>query len=175
VNLMGLLPFPEFLQILKNQNDISIAMDRSYKYCPNSKCSSLLKLTNGLHISLKMRKQDRSTKVRPVNIICPICNNNFCVECDKPAHWPASCEDAEWFIKESAKLINQVYEAAYYVARVKKCPQCKMPMEKNEGCQHMTCRCSHQFCWECLQDWASHVANPEWKCSKAGGKVKIEV
>ena len=171
---MGLLPFPTFLQIIDYQKDIRIAMDRRFKYCPNNQCTSLLRV-NGQIISQKEGKLQTINKNHPANIICPNCYNNFCFECDKPAHWPASCEDAEWFIKESAKLINQVYEAAYYVARVKKCPQCKMPMEKNEGCQHMTCRCSHQFCWECLQDWASHVANPEWKCSKAGGKVKIEV
>ena len=33
----------------------------------------------------------------------------------------------------------------------KKCPKCYSHIEKNEGCDHMTCsRCRHEFCWECL-------------------------
>jgi len=155
---------------------MKIAADRSFKFCPNSRCSSLLKI-NQSRIGFKQEERThRSIKIHPENIICPNCNNNFCVECDKPAHWPASCEDAEWFIKESEKLLIEMKEPSFYVARVKKCPQCRLPMEKNAGCQHMTCRCSHQFCWECLKDWAEHVnSTNSWKCNTDEGKVPVEV
>lgn len=38
----------------------------------------------------------------------------------------------------------------------KPCPGrgCGVPIYRNGGCQHMTCRrCDHQFCWVCLGDW----------------------
>jgi hypothetical protein len=36
----------------------------------------------------------------------------------------------------------------------KTCPSCTTSIEKNKGCDHMTCRhCKHEFCWECLADW----------------------
>eukprot|EP00929_Paragymnodinium_shiwhaense_P013426 TRINITY_DN12127_c0_g1_i1.p1 TRINITY_DN12127_c0_g1~~TRINITY_DN12127_c0_g1_i1.p1 ORF type:complete len:286 (+),score=29.46 TRINITY_DN12127_c0_g1_i1:211-1068(+) len=33
---------------------------------------------------------------------------------------------------------------------VKECPRCRMPIEKNGGCNHMTCRCGHEFYWSTM-------------------------
>ncbi len=36
----------------------------------------------------------------------------------------------------------------------KPCPECESPIEKDGGCNHMTCiPCGHQFCWVCLKPW----------------------
>merc|ERR1712110_802739 len=32
---------------------------------------------------------------------------------------------------------------------VKECPGCHAHVEKNEGCNHMTCRCDTEWCWLC--------------------------
>ena len=34
-------------------------------------------------------------------------------------------------------------------AKFKQCPSCKFWVEKNEGCDHMTCRCKYEFCYVC--------------------------
>lgn len=36
---------------------------------------------------------------------------------------------------------------------VKKCPRCHVHIEKNGGCDHMTCRCRHEFSWTSLSPW----------------------
>ncbi|PMD40388.1 hypothetical protein L207DRAFT_633426 [Hyaloscypha variabilis F] len=36
----------------------------------------------------------------------------------------------------------------------KPCPGCRWPIEKNQGCSHMTCiKCHAEFCWVCLNDY----------------------
>jgi len=50
----------------------------------------------------------------------------------------------------------------------KMCPKCGKPIEKNQGCNHMTCRhksCGYEFCWLCLEDWKSHQGT-HYKCNK---------
>ncbi len=48
-------------------------------------------------------------------------------------------------------------------ANTKICPKCDSTIEKNGGCNHMTCRiCRHDFCWLCSGDWRNHTS-----CNKA--------
>lgn len=70
----------------------------------------------------------------------------FCLNCMKAWHGEAACEeDAE--IKDYATFSGTI---------VKKCPNCKVWTEKNEGCNHMTCReCNYNWCWLCEKECPS--------------------
>jgi ariadne-1 len=56
------------------------------------------------------------------------------------------------------KIDIQFKEDYLWVAEnCKKCPKCGWSIEKNEGCNHMTCRlCHHEYCWLCSQNYNSH-------------------
>lgn len=40
-----------------------------------------------------------------------------------------------WMVKNSAESEN----LNWILAHTKQCPKCKRPIEKNQGCMHMTC------------------------------------
>jgi ariadne-1 len=46
----------------------------------------------------------------------------------------------------------------WILANSKPCPKCKRPIEKNQGCMHITCTppCKFEFCWLCLGPWSEH-------------------
>jgi len=57
----------------------------------------------------------------------------------------------------------------WIMANTKKCPKCSRAIEKNQGCNHMTCKgCNHGFCWVCLGEWHDHGSSTGgyYKCNK---------
>ena len=61
---------------------------------------------------------------------------------------------SKWILKNSAESENM----NWILANSKPCPKCKRPIEKNQGCMHMTCTppCKFEFCWLCLGAWSDH-------------------
>ena len=59
----------------------------------------------------------------------------------------------KWIRKNSAESEN----LNWILANTKPCPKCKRPIEKNQGCMHMTCsQCRFEFCWLCQGSWQEH-------------------
>lgn len=78
---------------------------------------------------------------------CDRCHFEFCFLCHDAWH-QGTCEQfREW------KQVNGHADEAYEVWRkqnTRTCPQCRAAIEKNSGCNHMTCgHCQYQFCWLC--------------------------
>lgn len=64
------------------------------------------------------------------------CGISFCFACNESSHKPCDCETAKlWNIKSQAESEN----VTWIMANTKSCPGCKRPIEKNQGCNHMTC------------------------------------
>jgi len=90
---------------------------------------------------------------------CTKCQASFCFGCGEENHIPAKCCDNKSFLP----LLSSSELAVRKLS--KPCPGCKAPIEKNDGCNHMTCKCGVHWCWLCAQkiegyaDLERHVCN----------------
>jgi len=90
------------------------------------------------------------------------CSYIFCWNCLEEAHRPVACEIvARWISKMKWILDRNSAESEnmkWILANSKPCPKCKRPIEKNQGCMHITCTppCKFEFCWLCLGAWSGH-------------------
>ena len=85
-------------------------------------------------------------RTAPPNTVlqCPSCLVRICPACRIEYHDGMTCEERD--VAED-KLFNE-WTSNH---DVKSCPGCRVPIERSEGCNHMTCtRCQTHSCWECL-------------------------
>ena len=141
------------------------------RWCPYPGCERVVHLK--LEQQQSLEAPDGSGNVAQANptqrnVDCGI-GHFFCWTCSEEAHDPCSCETWKlWKARiesiegtegtdPNSKLVDKVTSEAWIAKNSNPCPKCKMPIEKNDGCNHMTCsKCAHDFCWVCLGRWAIH-------------------
>ncbi|EIW77156.1 hypothetical protein CONPUDRAFT_84352 [Coniophora puteana RWD-64-598 SS2] len=75
---------------------------------------------------------------------CPSCLARICSACHVEAHDGMTCAERD---ASEEKLFTEWTDQH----DVKRCPSCKVAIERSEGCNHMTCtRCQTHICWVCL-------------------------
>jgi len=94
-----------------------------------------------------------TTDMMKGQIVQCTCGFRFCFQCHHEAHAPATCEQVKnWLTK-----CNDESETGHWLAaNTRDCPVCHVSVEKNAGCNHMTCKCHHEFCWLCNRAWKGH-------------------
>ncbi|CAN4122448.1 unnamed protein product [Withania somnifera] len=121
----------------------SMILDSQKLYCPFRDCLALLVNDSGASIE---------------KIKCPLCKRSFCAACRVPWHPAFTCKE---FQKLNAKKGSKGEDMVKTLAKKKnwqKCPNCKIFVEKTEGCIHMTCRCEYEFCYRCGAKWTGSHA-----------------
>ncbi|KAL0963333.1 hypothetical protein UPYG_G00304850 [Umbra pygmaea] len=95
----------------------------------------------------------------------------FCWECQGEAHEPCDCETWKMWLAKVTEMrpqelagVSEAYEDAanclWLLTNAKPCANCKSPIQKNEGCNHMQCaKCKYDFCWICLEEWKKHSSS----------------
>lgn len=130
---------------------------KNYKSCPNG------------HGFLTYENCDAS------RMTCPTCSINFCPGCGGQPHediGDGSCLDflkhqhaLRWTgktVEDEKEKEDKKAEEKFFAdvgESSKQCPYCNVWIEKNGGCQHMTCHsCRGEFCWLCNGQWKGHTS-----------------
>jgi ariadne-1 len=96
------------------------------------------------------------------NVAVCSCGQRLCWKCREEAHAPLSCALVNTW---RTAVHEESLQAKWVVENTKPCPKCHSRIEKNGGCNHMTCRtlsgggCGYEFCWVCGHEWGSHKGN----------------
>ncbi|KAL4486752.1 hypothetical protein ABPG72_006584 [Tetrahymena utriculariae] len=111
--------------------------------CPTPNCDSFFgrvyKSSNGDYLDLSI----------PLNIRCSECYQQFCLLQTDPKIKNSKVHEYHQGKCENYKD-KQFIEQMLLEEGGKYCPNCNIPIIKNEGCNHMTCKaCSTHFCWIC--------------------------
>ena len=106
-------------------------------YCTNPWCSHFLNLdVIGMEES---------------SYACPQCDTLLCLQCRGAAHPELSCQEAAQRKQASAEE-QELFQLAQRNGW-RRCGRCGVMVQLSSGCNHMTCRCGHHFCYECGSAW----------------------
>ena len=140
----------------------------SCHHCPCSTCDLILVCPWAQLDHLVQKPVDEKDQL-PLQAICDA-GHSVCLLCREEGHAPCTCDDwkkwtatiesemeAAGVSKKSGASLDKVADTLWLHANTKKCPKCSASIEKDEGCNHMTCsNCAHDFCWMCMKDWSLH-------------------
>ncbi|KAI0264733.1 hypothetical protein BC834DRAFT_252997 [Gloeopeniophorella convolvens] len=99
-----------------------------FNYCPTADCPQVYR-----------------AGPRDAVLSCPSCLARICAFCRVEYHEGVACADR-------ADGGDRLFEEWTRTHGVKRCPGCRAPIERAEGCNHMTCtRCRTHTCWVCLE------------------------
>ncbi|CAG8979914.1 hypothetical protein HYALB_00011837 [Hymenoscyphus albidus] len=101
-------------------------------YCPQRRCGEWIKPGN-------IHKEDGKKLGK-----CSRCKTKVCCLCNGKWHGSRDCPKDE----ETNKLLAAAKDAGW-----QRCYSCRTMVELKEGCNHMTCRCTAEFCMCCGLKW----------------------
>jgi ariadne-1 len=134
-------------ELLKSSIKEFVQRKPRYKWCPSPDCDMIIEILNGSDIPSLV-------KDHKVPVATCTYGHQFCVYCGYENHVPAPCILAKKWV---AKCQDDSETANWILANTKQCPACGSSIEKNGGCNHMSCKkCKHEFCWICLGEWKKH-------------------
>uniref|UniRef100_M4CE70 RBR-type E3 ubiquitin transferase n=1 Tax=Brassica campestris TaxID=3711 RepID=M4CE70_BRACM len=117
-------------------------------YCPYLKCSALMSKTKISESAKSLQSAYPASGVRR----CVECRGLFCVDCKVPWHGKLSCAEYKKLhpnppaddVKLKSLANNKMW---------RQCGKCQHMIELSQGCNHITCRCGHEFCYNCGGGW----------------------
>ncbi|KAK1749587.1 hypothetical protein QBC47DRAFT_354803 [Echria macrotheca] len=125
------LPSQTLERVLKESFTVYVSRrPETFQYCPTPDCSQIY------------RHSDTASA-----FTCPKCLSVVCTGCHD-SHQGRTCAEHK---DEKSGGYAALAEAKKRLG-IQDCPKCTTPIEKTEGCNHMTCGgCKTHICWKCLE------------------------
>jgi IBR domain, a half RING-finger domain len=105
----------------------------TFHYCPTPDCGYVYRCT-------------AASDPKPRAYTCPKCFEPICTSCHA-RHGEYTCAEYKDIVSGGVEALAKLKKQL----NIKDCPRCTTPMEKTEGCNHMTCGgCKAHICWVCM-------------------------
>ncbi|CAL1706039.1 unnamed protein product [Somion occarium] len=142
-----------------------VSCNPNLKFCPYPSC------TNAVSCPAASSKSVLTTIV-PIVCCGASDSHKFCFGCTIDAdHRPVICAVAKMWLQ---KCQDDSETANWIKSNTKECSKCQSTIEKNGGCNHMTCKkCKYEFCWVCMGPWSEH-GTAWYSCNRYDDKSSID-
>ncbi len=141
---------------------------KGMQYCRGNCCQSVFIREDMIHLMGTIEGEVKNCKntCEDIFVECADCKNRQCFKCCNEEHYPITCIQLNSWLERDK---NEGQTMNWIVVNTKKCPNCRNPIEKNQGCRHMKCKsCSYDFCWDCMHKWDENCGYSK----PCNGKVK---
>ncbi|KAL3701777.1 hypothetical protein R1sor_019799 [Riccia sorocarpa] len=122
-------------------------------YCPFKDCSSFMSkpppLPEGIIIPGELVVASAE---------CMECHRLFCTECLVPWHADMTCQQYKRLPPGERDADDVKLKTLASGNKWQQCKKCRLMIELAYGCNHITCRCGHEFCYICGASWANKRA-----------------
>eukprot|EP01083_Nonionella_stella_P296835 1008285_1 len=120
----------------KFKRNLQLAQNKNCRWCPKPGCETFMFGSS-----------------RKPRLACPKCSTVICFKCNNLWHEGRECQE----------VIDEKYGDWAKGKDIQLCPRCKARIEKEAGCNHMTCSaCHYQFCWLCRGKYRSENHFAYW-------------
>lgn len=136
--LKTMLSHTAFEELLQSSFDTYIRTHpKDFHHCPTPDCPQVYRIT-----------------VASKSFLCSTCLTSICTACNMIAHDGMTCEE----FKDLKSGGDKAFQKWKEENDVRDCPNCKSPIEKSHGCNHMECQhCSTHICWFCMKHFGTSV------------------
>ncbi|KAI0798696.1 hypothetical protein BC629DRAFT_1734156 [Irpex lacteus] len=142
-----------------------VASNRNLKYCPYPSCTYTVSCPSA-------SSKSALTTIVPIVTCGASATHKFCFGCNiDDDHRPVVCAAARLWLQ---KCQDDSETANWIKTNTKECSKCQSTIEKNGGCNHMTCKkCKYEFCWVCMGPWSEH-GTAWYSCNRYDEKASID-
>ena len=131
-DLVHLLAEEDREKFFKTQITKWALTEENIRFCPGPDCEFFY-VADDL--------QSRIQALKSCDFTCPDCSYQYCQTCMEKPH-EGNCDPKHF-------KLDPELEQYFSANKAMRCRVCKFYVEKSEGCDHMTCKCGHEFCLNC--------------------------